>query len=146
MVKKGYRYVEHTADVEFVARGSTLESMFKSALLAQFDTMADIGKLSKSRAKTQKLEINDSARTLEDLLWFCLQDALSVAEAEGVYAYGVAALSISTSMGEYNIAAVLKAKPKDPSFSKLDVKGVSQFDLKIAKNKKGYACSVVLDV
>ncbi len=146
MAQKGYKYVEHTADVEFVAIGGTIEAAFKNAFLAMFNTMADIGKLPKSKAKTQKLTINDSARTLEDLLWFGLQDALSVTDAEGVYAYGIASLSIGTSMGEYNINAVLKAKKKEQKFSKLDVKGVSQFDLKIVKSAKGYGVSVVLDV
>ncbi|MCW6159715.1 MAG: archease [Candidatus Micrarchaeales archaeon] len=146
MAQKGYEYVEHTADVEFVARGRTIEAAFKNAFLAMFNTMAEIGKLSKSKAKTQELTINDKARTLEDLLWFGLQDALSVTDAEGVYAYGIASLSISVSMGEYNINAVLKAKKKEQKFSKLDVKGVSQFDLKIVKSAKGYGISVVLDV
>jgi len=146
MVKKGYQYVEHTADVEYIARGGTLESAFKNSFLGMFDTIADIKKLAKSKGKTTKLTINDRARTLEDLLWFGLQDALSVAEAEGAYAYGIASLSISASMGDYVIDAVLKAKKKDPSFSRLDVKGVSQFDLKVVKAKGEYRTSVVLDV
>ena len=146
MAEKGFEYVEHTADVEFIASGRTIESAFKNSFLALFNTMADIKKLAKEKSDVKRLKVNDRARTLEDLLWFGLQDALSVTDAEGVYAYGIESLSVSTSMGDYIIDAVLKAKAKEQKFSKLDVKGVSQFDLKIVKGRKGYKTSIVLDV
>jgi SHS2 domain-containing protein len=142
---KGYEFVDHTADVEFVARGKTTEELFKNALLAQFDTLADVNKIAKSEAKEQAFTINERARAIEDLLWFVLQDALSVSDAEGLYGYGVKSISIIEN-GEYEIKVVASAKKKERRFSKLDVKGVSKFDLKVIKGPKGFEASVVLDV
>ncbi len=142
---KGYEFVDHTADVEFVAYGKTLEELFKNALLAQFDTIADIKKAALAKAKEQKFTISERARTLDDLLWFVLQDALSISDAEGLYGYGIRSITISEA-GEYTAEITTKAKKKSKSLSKLDVKGVSKFDLKILRGANGFEASVVLDV
>jgi SHS2 domain-containing protein len=145
-VDKGYEFVEHTADVEFIARGKTLEELFNNALLAQFDTLAEIRKVSKYVSKELTFSIDEKARTLDDLLWFVLQDALSISDAEGLYGYDVKSIWLSDNEGDYEIKIVVNAKKKHPKFSKLDVKGVSKFDLKIVKDQKGFEASVVLDV
>ena len=59
---KGYEFVDHTADVEFVAYGKTLEELFKNALLAQFDTIADIRKLAKSKQNAQTFLVSEKAK------------------------------------------------------------------------------------
>lgn len=143
---KGYEFVEHTADVEFVARGKTLEEVFENSLLALFETMADIKKISKSKGKAQSFSVSDKARTIDDLLWFTLQDALSVSEAEGLFGYGVRKIEIIEDGGDYHIRANVHAKKMDQKLAKLDVKGVSKFDLKIVKSPSGFGASVVLDV
>ena len=143
---KGYEFVDHTADVEFVAYGKTLEELFENALLAQFDTIADIKKLTKSKQKVQTFLVSEKARALDDLLWFVLQDALSVSDAEGLFGYAIKSLKI-VSDGEYEIKVIVNAKKKEQKLSKLDVKGVSKFDLKIVEKKTGgFEASVVLDV
>lgn len=146
MAQKKYEFLDHTADVEYVAYGATLNAVFKNALLALFDTMADIKKLSKAKTKTKTFLINERARELQDLLWFVLQDAVSVADAEGLYSFGVKKLSIGTELGEYVITATINAKGKNPEFSKLDVKGVSKFDLAVTRKKNRYIAEAVLDV
>ena len=146
MAQKKYEFTEHTADVEYMAYGKTLDEVFKNALLGLFDTIADTKKISKAAGAAKTLAINERARVVEDLLWFTLQDALSVTDAEGYYGFGVGKLSISTEMGDYVINATVKAKKKNPKFSKLDVKGVSKFDLEVTKKKNMYVARAVLDV
>lgn len=143
---KKYKYVEHTADIEFVAYGKNLEELFKNALLALFDTTADIKKLSASKTKVATLPINDKARTVDDLLWFALQDALSVADAERVFGFDVKKVKISGEEGEYAINASISAKKIDQKFAKFNVKGVSKFDMNIVETPRGFEASVVLDV
>lgn len=140
-----YKFIEHTADVEFIAYGKTIEELFENALAALFDTMADIKKIEKSKSRTETFRINEMARTLDDLLWFVLQDALSISDAEGLYGYGVKKLNMLSS-GDYVIDLVANARKKEQKLSKLDVKGVSKFDLKIVKTRGGFEASVVLDV
>ena len=144
--RERYVFINHTADVEYVAYGSTIDRVFKNALLGLFDTIADIKKLSAAKAKVKLLNIEERARIPEDLLWFVLQDALSVTDAEGVYAYSVKKIKIGLEMGEYSAVVTIAAKKKDPKFSKLDVKGVSRFDMKVTKKDKTYLATVVLDV
>ena len=141
-----YDFIDHTADVEFKAYGKSHEELFKNALLALFDTISDTKKLSKSKAKKKTFTIDENARTEQDLLWFTLQDALSISDAEGLYGYSVRRIRISVSEGEYNIKTVINAKKKDQKLSKFDVKGVSQFDMGIEEENGGIVASVVLDV
>ena len=44
--QKQYEYLEHTADVKFLAYGKTLEEVFENAALAMFNVMIDTGKIS----------------------------------------------------------------------------------------------------
>ncbi|MCL5430170.1 MAG: archease [Candidatus Marsarchaeota archaeon] len=146
MPKEKYRFIEHTADVEYLAYGNSLNELFKNSLLALFDTIAEINALPKEKSKARTLNIRDKASSLEDLLWFTLQDALSIADSEGLFGYGVESIRITGKDGAYNISAAIKAKPKKQGLSKLDVKGVSKFDLKVKKKNNRYKSSVVLDV
>ncbi len=71
---------------------------------------------------------------------------LSVSDAEGLYGYSVKSLHLGISRGEYSIKLVVRAKKKNPKFSKLDVKGVSKFDMAIAEEKGLFMAKAVLDV
>ncbi len=143
---KRYAFIDHTADVEYVAYGSTINAVFKNALLGLFDTIADIKKLSRAKSKVTILKIEERARVPDDLLWFVLQDALSVTDAEGVYAYSVKKIWIGLEMGEYSAMVTIAAKKKDPKFSKLDVKGVTRFDMKVTQKDRKYLAAAVLDI
>ncbi len=140
----GYRFIDHTADVEFIAHGKTLEETFRNALLALFGTVADTKKLSKSKTPEKKLVIKERAETLEDLLWFVLQDALSNADARGLFFHDAKLRIVQNHT--YEIRAECAGRKKEQNLAKLDVKGVSKFDLKVRKLRNGYEASVVLDV
>jgi SHS2 domain-containing protein len=141
-----YRYVDHTADVEFIATGRSLEELFSNCLLALFDTISDTKAVAKSKGKTKTIKVSEKAADLEELLWITLQDAFSLADADGAFGYAVESISIAGEKGKYHLQAAVKTKAKHPAASKLDVKGVSRFDLKIRPSKNGISASVVLDV
>ncbi len=146
MSRKGYEFMNHTADVELLAHGKSPEEAFANALLAMFDTSANIGALAKLKGKVKRLRIKDEASSLEDLLWVTLQDALSLADAKGIYCYKVNRVKITESEGSYAITAELSAKDENPKYSVIYVKGVSRFDLKVEKKGKEYRARAVLDV
>ncbi len=146
MKSKGYEFRNHTADVELVAHGKSMEEAFSNALLALFDTSADIAALAKSKGSTMRIMIRDKASSLEDLLWVALQDALSIADAKGVYCYKVNRIKIAGAAGGYVISAELSAKEESPKYSVIYVKGVSRFALKVRKSAEGYRVRAVLDV
>ena len=136
----------HTADVEFVASGGTPAMLFRNALLAMFDTAADTAAVCKGKGRTKTITVRDVAPDLGTLLWYVLQDALSVADAEGFFLYGVSGISFKRTDGGYKADATLLGKDKEPRYAKLDVKGVSRYDLKVWKVGRTYRASAVLDV
>ena len=143
---KGYRYISHTADVEFVASGGTIEETFRNALLALFDTVSYAGKVSRYRSKARTFALREKAKDTVELLWYTLQDALSLLDANGVFAYAVSGLKITKSKTGYSLAAKLHAKDRKDEYSKLDAKGVSGYDLSVKKNKGRFIARVVIDV
>ena len=146
MPAKGYKYVEHTADVEFIASGGTPATLLKNALLATFETSAYISALRKSGSKARRITVKDVAPDLSTLLWYVLQDALSVADAEGLFLYRVESVSVRMARNSLIASAKLLGKGREPRYSKLDVKGVSRYDLKVWRAGRAYRASVVLDV
>jgi protein archease len=144
--RKGYKFVGHTADVEFVAYGKDMEACFKSALMAMFETMAYIKKVASSNAKSTSFTVKDRAGTIEDLLWYALQDTLSIADSRSIFAYKVSGISIKKGRNNYSISVRVHGKKREESASKLDVKGVSRYDLRVKGTKNRIKATVVLDV
>ncbi len=145
-MRRKYRYTEHTADVEFIAYGASMDELFENALLAMFDTAADIRKLATQRSCQIKFSLKDASGDIDDLLWRVLQDALSIASAKGAFAYGVSRLSIKETKKGYALAAAVLCRKETVAVAKLDVKGVSKYDLHITKIKGHFEASAVLDV
>ncbi|MDE1833038.1 MAG: archease [Candidatus Micrarchaeota archaeon] len=143
---RGYRFVDHTADVEYMANGPTMEKAVGNAFLGLFATLSDISRVSKLKSPTRSIRIKDSAGTMEDLLWYSLQDALSIADSEGVFPYELAGLKITESRGKFSLSATLVCKTQEQAYGNFDVKGISRYDLSAKKGTKGYSISVVVDV
>ena len=146
MKRKGYSFRNHTADVELAAHGKTVGEAFKNAVLAMFDTSADISALAKAKAAGKALKINDGAASLEDLLWVTLQDTLSLADSNRVYGYRVEKMEITGKEGSYKVRSEFRAKEQAPQYSIIYVKGVSRYRLKVAKRGKEFRVGAVLDV
>lgn len=145
-MRRGYRYISHTADVEFLAYGSTLEESFRSALLALFDTIAYTKKVSRSRDGARTFALRVKADTVDKLLWYTLQDAISILGSKGLFAYRVSGLEIRKSDAHYALVAKVYAKKRKDEDSKLEVKGVSMYDLKVEQKKGGFVTRAVVDV
>ncbi|MDA2913625.1 archease [Acidobacteriia bacterium AH_259_A11_L15] len=74
-----FEFLDHPADVGFLARGNSLEELFAAAALA----LCDYGwKLETVRAR-QSIELRVRAASLEDLLYSWLSELLFLTDAEG---------------------------------------------------------------
>ncbi len=143
---KGYRFLEHTADVEYVAFGKDERECFSNALVAMFDTSSYISRLLRSRDRKVIMRVRSRAKTLEDLLWYMLQDVLSNEDAMGLFGYSVRRIRLGES-GAWKTADVeILAKERSDQASRLDVKGVSRYELSLKRAKRGIEAHVVLDV
>ncbi len=145
-MREKYRYVEHTADVEFVAFGADIEELFGNALLAMFNTASDIKKLARQKSREIKFSVKETSDETNDLLWLALQDSLSMALAKGIFAYHVSELKIKETEKGYALSAVIVGRKETAELAKLDVKGVSKYDLHVSKKHGHFEASVVLDV
>ncbi|MGD0511299.1 MAG: archease [Candidatus Micrarchaeaceae archaeon] len=144
--KKGRRFVSHTADVEFVAFGSSREECFDNALMAMFDTMSYSNKVARLKSKDVSFTVKDKANSLEDLLWYAMQDTLSISDSKQLFPYKVSEIAIKEKDGKYSISMKIAAKAKESAVSKLEVKGVARYNLWVGKARKGIRATVVLDV
>lgn len=145
MSGKGYRYERHTADVKFVAFGSTVQELFQNAALALFDTSADVGAVARSRAPRDSFKVRVSAHGDEELLWKTLQRLVSVSDIRGVFCYRLSRPEIRE--GDPTIlSATAYCRERRSGLSKLEVKGVSKYELGISRTARGFRAVVVVDV
>ncbi len=145
-MKGDYRFVDHTADVEFVARGGSIEETFRNAFLALFDTALYVNRVAREKSKAKRFEIKEEAADLEQLLWYVLQDTVSIMDSRSLFPYRIASLKIGEKKGVYRFRAEIWAKGQKEGNAKLDIKGISRYGLKVSRKGKGFEASVVMDV
>ncbi|MGC8652144.1 MAG: archease [Candidatus Micrarchaeia archaeon] len=141
-----YRFVNHTADIEFIAYGKDLNEVFRNALLALFDTIAYRSKLYSAKSESTTISISAEGTDKESLLWGTLQKALSVCDARGVFAYDVSTLIIRNRVAKLQLRTKLIARDKCQKCAKFDVKGVSKYDMIIERGANVLKAQVVVDV
>lgn len=145
-MKGDYKFVDHTADVEFIAHGNSIEETFRNAFLALFDTASYVNKVSRGKSKVKRFEIKEEAAELEQLLWYVLQDVVSIMDSRSLFPYKISSLRIGEQKGVYKFRAEMEAKSQKAEHAKLDIKGISRYGLKISRAGKGFKASVVMDV
>jgi len=78
---KKYELLEHKADVLFEASGASFERALENAAQALFDTVAKTAKIK----PVKKVEISQSASSLEELVVFTLGALLSESDANELF-------------------------------------------------------------
>jgi SHS2 domain-containing protein len=152
---KKFKYLPHTADVEFEAYGNSLCEVLANSVLAMSNTIADINKIKKDVnnsiiKKTYVLTIKDSASigsdSEYDILWYLLQDTLSIADYRGVFVYKVIEIKIRKTKKKIYAIMKLESVKKANKYSEIEVKGVSRYNLSIKNIKGKYKTDVVIDI
>ncbi len=142
---KGYRYLPHTADVKFVAFGKSMEKAFDNSAMALFDTIAEVKELERRDEKVYILKLKANSDDIKDLLWKMLQRCLSVSDSKGLFCYGCSS-KITIKNKKYFLNYAVSCRKKNVECSKLEVKGISKYDMEIKKSKKGIRITAVVDV
>ncbi len=146
MANTRFRYLSHTADVEFIAYGKDYESAIENAALALLNVMLDIKRIRVKRGKTYSIRITESADTVENLVWFVLQDILSKRASQYLSAYSFEVDRIGNAKNKFGIAGRLLYKRLEGDYTILDVKAVTPHDLKVLRTRTGYSITVTVDV
>jgi SHS2 domain-containing protein len=142
--QKQYEYLEHTADVKFLAYGKTLEEVFENAALAMFNVMIDTGKISGGLIKNVYLKSPD----LESLIVDWLSEHLYIFEVDEIVFSKFHVDRITEEDGEYSItswASGEKFYPKSHPFE-TEIKAVTYNQLKVERIEDGWKVQVVLDI
>jgi SHS2 domain-containing protein len=142
--QKRYEYLEHTADIKFIAYGKTPEEVFENAALAMFNVIIDTEKVFE---KTER-EISLKSPDLESLLVDWLSEILYLFEVEETVFRKFTVESIKEENGEYSISARASGEkyyPESHPFE-TEIKAVTYNQLEIRKVTDGWQARVVVDI
>ena len=140
-----YRFVDHTADVEFIAYGGSESELVKNALEALFNIIAYTKKLKRAKGRSLKIKINAKGDSLEGLLWSVLQKTFSMCDAKSLFGFKAEKVKVKSAGNSKIASALILAREKCPECAKMDVKGISKYELHVKKREK-FIASVVVDV
>ncbi len=146
MPVKKFMYVEHTADIAFVAYGKTLEEAIENSVLAMIGVMFDIDGIKSSKSRIMEVELRDSAGNIEDLVWFALQSILTKVQVGNLapIKFDIEELSEGRQCA---IKGVLRYKDIGAvEHGLLEVKAVTPHGLEVKRTKTGYSIRAVIDI
>ncbi|AKB17060.1 MULTISPECIES: archease [unclassified Methanosarcina] len=141
---KKYEYLEHTADIKFLAYGNTLEEVFENAALAMFNVIIDTGKVSGETARDVYLKSPD----LESLLVDWLSELLYLFEVDEVVFWKFRVEEIRAEEGECSIKARASGEkyyPESHPFE-TEIKAVTYNQLELKKTAEGWKAQIVVDI
>lgn len=141
-----FSYVSHTADMAFIAYGSTLNMAIRNSALALISTMLDVKAIEKSKGSIAIHPIIESATNAEELVWFTLQDILSAIDSKKISAFKLEILKMSQTNKGFSLRGRLLYKKQPNDYSLLSVKAVTPHDLTVKKEQGIYRVHVVVDV
>ncbi len=142
-MKKGYEYLEHTADLKIRSWGGTLEEAFSNTLYAMIDFMTDREKIVSRVKKTIELNADD----LSALLYLWLEEFLFLMDSESYIPKKVSKIEIQKSHNEYTIKAAVSGDSDNNRYA-LDagVKAITYNEMRIEKKDGMWVITAVLDI
>lgn len=142
--EKQYEYLDHTADIKFLAYGKTLEEVFENSALAMFNVITDTKKVSVKNSRKIFLKSSD----LESLLVDWLSELLYIFEVDEIVFRECRVEDIREENGEYSITSQAlgeKYYPESHVFE-TEIKAVTYNQLEIVKTADGWKAQIVVDI
>ena len=142
--QKQYEYLEHTADIKFLAYGKTLEEVFENAALAMFNVIIDTEKVSGEAAR----EVFLKSHNLEFLLVDWLSELLYLFEVDEIVFRKFQVKEIKEEGSEYSINARVSGEEfhSENLPFETEIKAVTYNQLEIEKTADGWRAQVVVDI
>ncbi|RLI95210.1 MAG: archease [Candidatus Altiarchaeales archaeon] len=140
--KKKFEFLEHTADLEFIAYGDSLDECFENSARAIWNSIIDLNSVDKELKK----EITINSDNLRELLHDFLSESLLIFETEGIV-FGDFDVSIIHNH-RYELSAVLYGEKFDPEKHLIrgDIKAVTYHKMLIREEGGRWSARVVCDV
>jgi SHS2 domain-containing protein len=135
-----FKYLEHTADAEFIAYGRTLDEAFVNAARAMCGLVVDPAKVHASNPVTSA-----TGSTIENLLYDWLSELLYQSEVDYLV-FSRFEVKI-TKDGEYLLQGRACGEKAGPAHEvSLHIKAVTYHDLRVEKRNNIYETQVLLDI
>ncbi len=141
---RAYEFLDHPADVGFVARGRTLKELFENAALA----MLSYGwELATVRVR-QRVPLSVIATDRESLLYAWLSEILSLADAHAFAFKKVTVNRITANRAPYEARGTLHGERFDRRRhrARTYIKAVTYHQLAVRQTPAGFTATVYLDV
>ncbi|MBN1793202.1 archease [Candidatus Woesearchaeota archaeon] len=141
--KKGYVYVDHTADLKVKAWGNTLEKAFENAALGGMDFITDTSKVERKLKK----KITISSKRPESLLYDFLEELLFLIDTEGFIFAEAKEMRIAKNQdGDYEVWCTALGDSYKGYERKGDIKAVTYSDMEISEKDGGFEIIVLYDI
>jgi SHS2 domain-containing protein len=135
-----YKFLDHTADVKFIAEGKTIEEAFSESAYALKEVIC--GKIEILEKIEKEIEIK--AEDFEGLLYRFLEEFLLLLDSEDFLLSKINSIIIDKKELILN-ARIIGDKAENYNFTN-DVKAVTYSQIKVNKTNEEFSCQVVLDV
>ena len=142
-MKPLHKFLDHTADVFFVAKADTLPALFNECALAVEETMVDVAKVK----MVDTVKILGESATVESLLFDFLDELLFFKDYRQLV---FSKFEIEIQEKEEKFSLVCSAQGEKIDFSrhepKVDVKAITMHEFKVEKVKDGWKAQVLIDI
>jgi SHS2 domain-containing protein len=143
---KKFEYLPHTADIMFAAYGRDYAELLENAASALLNVMLDTEKIRKAAKVPRSLKIMEKADTMENLVWYVLQDILTKVDERERGAFEFRVSSLNEGKGGFAASGLLRYKSDVDDCFLAEVKAVTPYGMEVRKSGKRYVIKVVLDV
>ncbi len=142
-MKPSRKYLDHTADILFVAEGATLGELFEQCGLAVEESQVDI----KSVEPKNKKIIKGKSKNIDGLLFDFLDDLLFYKDSEQLI-FSRFECEVKERKGEYHLICNAYGEKINPNKheQKIDVKAITMHMFEVKEIKGGWRAKVLIDI
>lgn len=142
--KKGFEFLEHTADAYIAAYGKNMSEAFENAALAMFQVMTSTDRIDQTVEDTVEVEAYDE----QALLYNWLEALLVKFEVHGMLHSRFKALNLEETPTGFKLKAKIWGEKFDPKkhTQKVGVKAVTYHRMEIIKHPDRVTLRFILDI
>ena len=142
---KGFRYLDHTADIQSLSWGRTLEEAFSQVALSLMTVITpNLDKISQTVEKSLKIKAEDK----EALLFDFLSEFLYIFDVEGLVFNEIDIKSINKINNQYELEAIVRGEEFDKKKHDVgtEVKAITYSFINIDESTEGVKIKIVFDI
>jgi len=141
---RGFKFLEHTADIYIAAYGKDMPEAFENAAYAMFETMTNIKDVKPAVQENVEVEGRDE----KELLYNWLEELLIRFDINGRLYSKFYVNEIKKTPQGYRLKAQIYGEEFDPSrhSQKVGVKAVTYHRMEIEKKMEGVTLKFILDI